>query len=225
MNAHDEVERIRAETKALRLAGAPDDAIARLEEAIAGFQRVISAHPDDRQAAHALVELNGMLGGAYRERGDFRRSAAAYDAGFRYESDPRFGGQTSYNRLNRLVSRILLHPRVLSDPESLRAEPLEFVDVPRELMSLLATLRAQFEGPRKGDPWAAGDLALASVLSGSEATVARLADLASTSPQAWVYHAYREVFAMLARLDTPCKKELNSGVAWFDARLAERETR
>ena len=222
VNAADEVRQLRADTKALRQAGAHEDAIAQLEQAIGRFRRAIEGRPD-RAIAHALVEAYGMLGGTHRDRSDFRRSAAAYDAGFRYESDPHFDLQSSYNALNRLVSRVLLHPGALTDPDAHRTDTsLESVDVPRALTSLVTTLKAQTAGARKDDPWAAGDLALAAALSGSDADAQRALDhLASTSPPAAVYQAYKQVFEMLARLDTPRQRQLQGAIEWLDARLAD----
>jgi tetratricopeptide (TPR) repeat protein len=154
-----------------------------------------------------LADLYGMLGGTLREEGNYLAAAAAYDRGFRLESDPRYAMNSTYNALNRLTTRILLCPACLADPDRLRTERhLEFVDVRNALADLSAQLRRQLSGARAGDFWAAGDLSLTCALSGDEQGMKRgLEEFIRLSPPPGAYDAYRRDIEVLARLDTPEK--------------------
>lgn len=145
--------------------------------------------------AGKLAELYGMLGGTLRENGDLVAAAAAYDRGFEHES-----GQSTYNELNRLVTRVLLEPRCLAEPETLRAcEELPYVDVPEQL----SLVKPQLE-TREADYWAAGDLAVVCALFGDEAgMLAALDRFEACLPPASAARKYHETFAALAGLDTP----------------------
>src|SRR5436305_2619007 len=84
------------------------------------------------QAGAELADLHGIMGGTKRQQGDLIAAASAYDIGFHL--DERHHAASTYNALNRLVARILLEPRLLSDPDLLRdRKNLEFVDVRQEL--------------------------------------------------------------------------------------------
>jgi glutaredoxin-related protein len=177
---------------------------------------------DDWESAIAaeLADLYGMLGGTLRERGDLVAAAAAYDTGFRYESNPRYRLVSSYNALNRLLTRIFFCPNSLNDPESLRKEKkLEFVDVRQSLIELQTQLKSQVNGVRSNDFWAAGDLALTSALNGDEQGVREaLEQFASASPPPSAYSAYRDSIDSLAQLDTPRKETLIKAKAWLEKR-------
>ncbi|HEY5705913.1 MAG TPA: hypothetical protein VIS96_10100 [Terrimicrobiaceae bacterium] len=200
-------------------AGILQEGIDRLEGALT---KVVSAsEPADSQEigiAAELADLYGILGGIRREQGELLSAAAAYDAGFRYESSPRYRLVNSYNALNRVVTRLLLTPGSLSDPDTLRAkEGIEFVDVRQSLRELQAELRRQVNGVRSKDFWAAGDLALTCALNGDdqEATDAFQKFTADLPPPA-AYDAYSHLIGALAQLDTPRKGSLGKVKALFE---------
>jgi hypothetical protein len=149
-----------------------------------------------------------MLGGTRREQGDLVSAAAAYDDGSRIES--RYRARSSYNALNRLVTRILLAPGALSDPGVLRPERrLEFVDVPGALAELQARLERDVVGIRAGDMWAAGDLAVTAALNGDlDVATDAVRRFAACAPPPSGYSAYRRTLEALARLDTPRRAAL-----------------
>ena len=185
-----------------------------LEAALAGTEEGVgyAAGPADADvgetaiAAH-LADLYGMLGATLREQGNYPGAAAAYDHGSRLESDLRYAMQSTYNSLNRLITRILLCPGCLADPGLLRTESeLDFVDVVRELADLETQLHQQVAGARRGDFWAAGDLSLTCALNGDERGMNHgLEEFSRLSPPPAAYDAYRRSIEALARLNTPRK--------------------
>jgi hypothetical protein len=191
-----------------RRATDPNAAEDLLQRTIAGLEAPFEQL--DAATAAELADLHGVLGGTLREEGEHLRAAAAYDAGFRYEADPRYALSSTYNALNRLVERVLLCPAALSDPEALRAhDELEHVDVPAELNALLARLQGEETGSRSDDFWAAGDLALVSALIGDEAGARSAAErFAGSAAPPGAFAAYGEVVDALARLDTPRRNAL-----------------
>jgi tetratricopeptide (TPR) repeat protein len=174
-----------------------------LDAAVTTLTQAIAATSDSAQ----LAELYGMLGGTRREQKDLVAAISAYDTGFRHES----GSSSTYNALNRLVTRVLLEPASLSSPDALRRfGALDVVDVVASLAALEPTLRRDVDGPRRDDYWAAGDLALIATLNGSAAEARRALDhFDSLTPPAFAYEKYRETFAELAGLDTPRKAMLS----------------
>jgi tetratricopeptide (TPR) repeat protein len=168
-----------------------------LAAAAATFREAIRACDDPARRA----DLYGMLGGTLREQGELAAAVAAYDSGFRDEPP----GSSTYNALNRLVTRILLEPRSASDPEALRGRGLpDVVNIPEGLAEVRARLRDDVAGRRADDYWAAGDLALAAALTGDVAEVrAALDHFDRLGPPAAAYAKYREMFDALAALDTP----------------------
>lgn len=172
---------------------------------------------DDAVRAVRLADLYGVLGGTLRRAGEHRQAAAAYDRGFRLESDPRYAMRSTYNALNRLTTRILLCPGCLADPGLLRADGgLGYVNVADELAGLRLRLTGELAGARADDFWAAGDLSVTSALCGDDAGMERgRQEFVRLSPPQSALAAYREGLAMLARLDTPRADLLRRAVlAW-----------
>lgn len=212
-SARSESERGQYEAAARILRGAIESLEAALARAEGGDAR--SSAPTDAEEsrlAGELADLYGVLGGASRKQGDLVRAAAAYDRGFRYESHPRYGIVNTYNTLNRLVTRILMRPDSLSDPEVLRGvSELEFVDVPAALAELRPELEREIAGVRVNDFWAAGDLAFTCALNGDEQGALRaVRGFASCSPPppTSAYAAYAGWIGAVAELDTPRKEVL-----------------
>ena len=178
---------------------------------------------EENRMAAELADLYGISGGVRRKQGDLIRSIAAYDQGFRYESHPRYGIVNTYNALNRLVTRILMYPGSLSDPDALRnVHELEFVDVPRALNELQTELKKEVDGARSNDVWAAGDLAFTCALNGDDQGArAALQQFESCSPPppANAYNAYIVWIDAVAQLDTPRKEALNKVKMLFEDRM------
>jgi len=179
------------------------------------------ADAEENCIAAELADLYGILGGVRRKQGDLMQSIVAYDQGFRYESNPRYGIVNTYNALNRLVSRILMYPDSLSDPDVLRnVHELEFVNIPRALNELQTELKKEVDGVRSNDCWAAGDLVFTCALNGDDqGALDALQYFVSCSPPANAYSAYIYWVGALAQLDTSRKEALNKVKALFEDRM------
>jgi hypothetical protein len=182
--------------------------------------------PEENSIAAELADLYGMLGGASRKHGDLMRAIAAYDQGFRYESNSRYGILKTYNALNRLVTRILMCPRSLSDPDAFRSvNELEFVDVPGTLNELQTELKQEVDGVRSNDFWAAGDLAFIYALNGDDRgafDALQRFEWCSPPPPASAYNASIYWIDSVAQLDTPRKEALNKVKAFLENSLSKR---
>jgi tetratricopeptide (TPR) repeat protein len=167
-----------------------------LQRAIADLQSAIeTSQPEERnKAAAELADCLGILGGLYKRQHDLAAAARAYDAGFQYESDPRFNVGSSYNALNRLIVRILMRPDAPAGGSAPNHE-----DIPLRLRELRSILEASVHGARQNDYWAAGDLALVCALLRDDSGIEAAADhFASLAPPAYAYAAYRETLEQLA---------------------------
>jgi hypothetical protein len=192
-------------------------------ELVEKIQRLMSAAQADQDGDDAekiageLADVYGMLGGILREQGDYPTAAAAYDRGFRFEADPRYATGSTYNALNRLVTRVLLAPGCLGDPDLLHGErELEFINVRHELAELRSLLQEEIKDARSADFWAAGDLSLICALSGDEPGMRYgLEKFRQLDPPQAAYNAYRRSIRALAQLDTPTKAALiEAEAAW-----------
>ena len=163
---------------AQRKGGDPDAALQTLTRALQ--QNAATAPPEE------LAELYGILGGTQRERGDLAASIMAYDAGFSVELHHHL--PSTYNALNRLVTRVALAPESL-------------VALKPELAEIQELLREQLQAERANDDWANGDLVLTSALVGDAASMNAALGRLVASPT-YVRAAYLKTFSELARLGT-----------------------
>ena len=170
----------------------------------------------NESSSEAQAELYGMIGGVRREQGNLAASVAAYDEGFRLEPV-----ENTYNELNRLVVRILLEPRVLTDPDALQSfSQLQPVNVPMALQLLGPQIRHQIEVSRNTDYWAYGDLAFTSALTGDGDEMRDALDgMQTCAPPASAYRKYHETLGALASLETPRRELLAEAMGWLARRL------
>jgi tetratricopeptide (TPR) repeat protein len=168
------------------------------------------ADAEELALAKEITDLYGTLGGTLRERGEYVEAAVAYDAGYRFEGDPRYRLASTYCAVNRIVTRIFLEPTALSDATVLRRhDGLPFVEVTGELEQLRELLKRQTAGPRARDCWAVGDLALVSALTGHADTAdSSLKRFNQLDPGAGARGAYERIASQLAALDTPRREPL-----------------
>lgn len=172
-----------------------------LDEAAAILHRAVAEHSHDDE----LAELQGMLGGVRRSQGRLVDAIAAYDAGAAHETP-----DSSYNELNRLVTRVMLDPAVLyGRGPFVGPHDVAPTDVAASLTRLLVRLDHAVEAGHGGDVWVIGDLAVVSALVGDTArTTAALDRLAAVAPPDSVLAKYRHTFSQLAALDTPRRSVL-----------------
>lgn len=122
----DEVLALKASAKSARADGDWDAAIADLQEAVEILTEMMGygSSPTAHQVAAELADTYGMIGGIERRWGlsaageDRRRhleqSVTAYDTGFDLEQRLARADESTYNRVNRLIGRVLLDPDVLN---------------------------------------------------------------------------------------------------------------
>lgn len=185
-----------------------------LDGAAISLQQAISV------TGQELADLHGILGGTRKIQGDLVSATAAYDTG--YQLDSQHAAMNSYNELNRLVTRVLLCPGVLSNPELLRTMgAVKFVDVCLELSQMEKKLQCQLAGPRSNDYWAAGDLAVVAALNGHLAMANEAVEqFVSCSPPApeTAYAAYILTLDELGQLETPRRDALLSVKALLEGK-------
>lgn len=120
--------------------------------------------------AKQMADCRGILGGIYRAQGagSWSDAIAEYDEGYKYESSPRFDILNTYNRVNRLVVRILRAPDLLS-------QPLPFVEdidkstkktMPDLLSEADNEIERQLKAGRTDRVWALADLVMVRLLGG-----------------------------------------------------------
>ncbi|HYW14003.1 MAG TPA: hypothetical protein VE871_18710 [Longimicrobium sp.] len=109
-----------------------------------------AAGADERDLVEALAEVHGIRGGLYRSMGRYADAAAAYDRGFEFEIHPARSKESLYNRVQRLLNRVLW------DPGAIRSAGWHVggLDLWAELADAEKALRAT---SLSRDPWAAAD--------------------------------------------------------------------
>ena len=236
------MDRLKPELDKTRAAAGLDD------PAKVAAGRVDPADDWEIRIAAELADFYGILGGTLREQENYVDAAAAYDAGYTFESSKRYGFVNSYNALNRLTVRILLRkeslteaeafeplsdseaPYSLLDPDTLHSlldaeapeqeKKVEFVDVPDELDTLRKEIARQVAGVRSGDLWAAGDLWFVSLLVGdAEKATDAWQHFLSLSPPSYAYSTYLKVIEEIAKLDTPRKPLLDGATKLLKEKL------
>lgn len=120
--------------------------------------------------AKELADCWGILGGVYRAEGldSLSKGIEAYDKGYIYESSGRFHILSSYNRVNRLVVRILKDPGLLSVPPPVVEdinEPIKKT-MPKLLSEADIEIEQQLRAGRPDREWALADLAMVRILGG-----------------------------------------------------------
>lgn len=196
-----------------------DRALAMLEEAISQASdeyKKSTNIPEWRETiASELADCWGILGGVQRrwalklddgssKEEHLRKAADAYDAGYKYESE---AGVNTYNRLNRLLVRLLL------DPERLRSgqSPSEFastdtVNVKSELEQVAELLEKQ----DADNVWVAADRALLNVLLGRQDAASAYAPFERKGPPDFACRSALDGIAPLAAINLPTAVELKA---------------
>ena len=135
------------------------------------------------------------------------QSISAYDNGYDYESDPMLGNTSTYNRLNRLISRLLLNPERLAANGSATNQRL---DDKINLRTELETVRADIEKQESDSVWTAADLALLDVILGHKDAASAYAGFERKNPPDFACQSALDVVAPLATLELPTATELKS---------------
>ena len=148
-----------------------------------------------RVAAALLADLHGTLGGTLREQGRLHEAAGQYDRG--YNIDEQYGIVSSYNALNRLLTRLLARGAPGRPPVALAN-----IDVQEELRKVHAMLDGRLGKNQPPDYWAAGDLALVSALMADEPGMKKgLKLFTGPSTPAYAYDAYLNTLSKLLQVE------------------------
>jgi hypothetical protein len=187
------------------------------------------------QLATELCDCYGLVGGVQRRWAaeckvdesaeHLKDSIRAYDDGFIFESNPEYGIVDSYNRLNRLLVRLLLRPDVLDVDDAVVLDPgIPPVNLRHEFEQTSSVIRSQIAGPRRSNYWALADLALVEVLLGRRQPAAAYADFIALSPPDFAYISALAGLRPLAELPIPIAQSLREAVALLEDRLKRLQT-
>jgi hypothetical protein len=214
----DEVLALKASAKSARDDGDWEGAISDLEEAIHRLHRMVeTSKPVPSWLASEFADTYGMIGGIQKRwgllmDGEERRrhlqaSLAAHDKGFRYEQDLQPKEANTYNRVNRLVGRVLLDPRVLQNEGDAASE------VSEELRKAEEILIEQIGSARQKDPWAHCDLGTVRLLLDSPMALSALHELERLRPPAFVYDSVLTTLEPLCEAASDLRPDLARAVA------------
>src|SRR5262249_7182372 len=106
-----------------------------------------------------------IRGGIYRRKRNLSKTEESYREGKKYELDPEFGADESYNLVNALVVPLLEDPTLVDRD-----------DFKNDLAEAMRLLRRQTRGPRSTDFWAYADLARCLLLSATGEIAPRALD-------------------------------------------------
>jgi hypothetical protein len=182
------------------------------------------------QLASELCDCYGLVGGVERRwaeefNGDesvphLKASIRAYDDGFNFESNPQYGIADSYNRLNRLLVRLLLRPDALDAVDAVVLDPdIPPVNLRDEFERTSDVIRLQIEVLHRSNYWAFADLALVEVLLGRRQPAAAYADFIALSPPDFAYFGVLTGLRPLAELPIPSARSFREAVALLEDRL------
>jgi|HubBroStandDraft_3_1064219.scaffolds.fasta_scaffold267943_2 hypothetical protein len=223
----DEVLALKASAKSARDDQDWDGATSDLREAI----RILRARerealsPLPAPLGSQLADTFGLMGGIERKWGlllsgqereqHLKTSLEAYDEGFAYEEGLRAGEANTYNRVNRLVGRVLLDPDVLK--ENGRAVPEIF----GELGEAEEILTKQIGSVRQKDPWAYCDLGTVRLLLGTPDALRTFQELDRLHPPAFVYDSTLATLQPLYKVAADVRPDLGRAAAQLQS-AAER---
>ena len=184
---------LKADAKSARDDGAWPQARAYLDEAI-DFMRefALSSAPPGWLSVQS-ADVYGLIGGIEKRWGlsldgqeqkdHLTASVAAYDKGFGYEKDLQAADTNTYNRVNRLVGRVLLDPSVLEPGAADSAEVADGLEVAEKIVT------EEISSTRRKDPWAYCDLGTIQLLRGEPEALSIFHRLVKMRPQDYVYES------------------------------------
>lgn len=211
-------------------------ALSMLTEAIAIAQEDLDRSTGAERRVQLATELSdcfGMVGGVERRWADeseadertqhLKAAIRAYDSGFAFESDAQYGIVDSYNRLNRLLVRVLVRPDAVASDDVVVIDPeIPALNLRREFEKAADFIRQQLTGARRGNYWALADLALVEVLLGRSPAAVAYADFVSLSPPDFAYVSALAGLRPLAELPIPIPsvaRSLKEAVALLEDQL------
>jgi hypothetical protein len=211
----DEVLALKASAKSSRDDADWEGAISDLNEAIG----ILLAHRAEASPsvpswlASELADTYGLIGGIEKrwglqlEGGERRHhleeSVTAYDKGFSYERGLEPNDANTYNRVNRIVGRVLVDPRVLE-------KDAEFA---KEMEDAEEVLTEEIGSARHKDPWAYCDLGTVRLLLGKPDALAAFRELDQLRPPSFVYDSVLTTLEPLCEVASDLRADLIQAVA------------
>lgn len=214
----DQVLALKASAKSARDDGEWEEAMSDLQEAVDLLldHRARASPSAPSWLATELADTYGLIGGVEKRWGlvvdgeEGRRhleaSVVAYDEGFGYERDLPLKDANTYNRVNRLVGRVLLDTRVLQ-------QDAEFA---HELQTAEKVLTEQTETVRQKDPWAWSDLGTVRLLRGKPDAMAAFRELDQLGPPKFVYDSTLTTLKPLCEVASGLRPDLMQAVAQLE---------
>jgi hypothetical protein len=206
-----------------------------IELASTEFEATKTNLPDQRATlASELADCWGILGGVERRWAldpssdveqrttRLQRSIRAYDEGYRYEADPLLSSAPkTYNRLNRLVVRLLLNPeRLTANGNARDQEPGGMLNVRSELEAIAAQIMEQ----GIDSVWTAADLALLDVLLGRQDAASAYSNFEKKQPPDFACQSALDVIRPLAAANLATAAELKNAEQRLTALLTRHNT-
>jgi hypothetical protein len=218
----DEIRSLKAAAKSARVDKDWQSAIDELDEAIALLRDLLmeASGQSSVTLSSELADAFGMIGGIERRWGleldgterrlHLELSVAAYDEGFEHEQhlDPKHA--STYNRINRLVGRVLMSPRALD------GEGDTTTDVPEQLRIAADVLVEQLGSAREKDPWVYCDLGMIRLLLGRSDALLTYHELERLRPPAFVFKSALETLRPLSEAASELRPDLPLAVAQLE---------
>lgn len=214
----DDVLALKASAKIARDEGDWEKAISDLQD---GIDHLVTLRTSDsphlaRKVASELADTYGMMGGIHRRWGlsfdgadrkrHLEQSIAAYDTGFRHEEDLDLKEASTYNRINRLIGRVLLNPGLLQNGNG----GLDLIGELREAEEILAE---QVATARQKDPWVYCDLGTVQLLRGDANAMSTFHALDRLRPPASVFVSALATLEPLAEVASEIRPDLFQALA------------
>jgi len=209
----EEVLGLKDGAKSARDLGDWPGALADLQDALDVLDAMEDEGSEDIVAE--IADTYGMIGGIERrwalategvDRAEhLDKSRQAYDDGFEREDRLGSGEPTTYNRINRIVARVLIRPSILAAEQG-------DIDVSAELALAEGLVADQIDGQRKRDPWVYCDLLTIQLLSGAQEAASTMDALVGLRPPDFVYKSLLDTLEPLAAVASSVRPQIASTV-------------
>jgi hypothetical protein len=213
----DQVLALKASAKSARDDNEWEEAISDLNEAIKLLRTRMEESPSPPTwLASEFADVYGLIGGVERRWGlsladqerqrHLQASVAAYDQGFDYEQDLPPSDANTYNRVNRLVGRVLLNSLVLNEEGSAAPE------IADELRRAEEIVTQEIRSSRQKDPWAYCDLGIIQLLLGETNALFTFQELDRLRPPEFVYDSMLATLEPLSEVASDLRPDLMQAV-------------
>ena len=225
----DRVRARKADAKSARDDRHWEEAINYVQEAISLLEARMAdtATPSPSWLGSQLADSYGLMGGIEKRWGltladqerqrHLEASVAAYNSGFKYEDKLQRNEETTYNRVNRLVGRVLL------DPSLLQKEGIADSEFSDDLGEAENILTGQIESVRQKDPWAYCDLGTIRLLRGEQDALRTFRNLDRLRPPRFVYQSTLDTLQPLQKVAADQRPDLAQAVDQLRRSAGHRE--